>query len=75
MKGGESTRPCPSRRIYFFTLVVDFLAVDFLAAFLAGAFFVAMALLPPFLERESTWRENFRQQFFLAVFTFFILNP
>jgi hypothetical protein len=41
-------------------LVVDFLA-GFLPAFLAGAFFVAMALLPPFLVEEFTGLENFRQ--------------
>ena len=63
------------RRIYFFAFVVDFLAVDFLADFFDAAFFVAMALLPPFLVEEFTARENFRQWFFLAVFTFFTITP
>ncbi len=42
-------------------LVVDFLAVDFLALdppddFLAAAFFVAMALVPPFYVAQSKER-------------------
>jgi hypothetical protein len=56
-------------------LVVDFLAVDFLADFFDAAFFVAMALLPPFSGTEFTGRENFRQRFFLDVFTFFTITP
>ena len=63
-----------SRERYFF--FDDFFVVDFLLEdFFEPAFFVAMALLPPFLVEEFTARENFRQWFFLAVFTFFTITP
>ncbi len=63
-----ASRPRAGRsddRAYFLPLVVDFFAVDFLAPpellpplFLAppDAFFVAMALVPPFYARQSRER-------------------
>ncbi len=64
-------------RAYFLPLVVDFLAVDFLAEepllffALLAAFFVAMALVPPFCERQSKEREKSSQRFFSVANAFF----